>query len=54
VDVPGLSGAVRRAAKGFPVEYRLDGTVDIDAGQLGHPTFGPMTLIAGNLMAEGK
>jgi len=31
------------------VSYRLDGTVGIDAGALGEPTFGPRTWLSGEL-----
>lgn len=46
-DLPGLADVVRRAANRDPLEYRLDGTIGVDAGQLGQPTFGPMTLLKG-------
>src|SRR5918992_2199537 len=42
-DLPGLADVVRRAARRDPVAYRLDGTIGVDAGQLGQPVFGPMT-----------
>ncbi len=48
-DIPGLADAIRRAVTGQALDYRLDGTVGVDAGQWGTPTFGPMTLIAGEL-----
>lgn len=47
-DLPGLANVVRRAASRQPLAYRLEGTVGVDAGQLGQPTFGPMTLLRGN------
>ena len=50
-DIPGLAGAVRRAATGQPIDYQLDGTVGIDAGRFGQPTFGPMRLVSGELRA---
>jgi hypothetical protein len=31
------------------VSYRLDGTVGVDAGSLGEPTFGPRTWLSGEL-----
>src|SRR2546427_9319186 len=34
------STIVRRAAAGRSLTYRLDGTVGVDAGRLGRPTFG--------------
>ena len=48
-DLPGLADVVRRAARRDPVEYRLDGTIGVDAGRLGQPVFGPMTLVRGDL-----
>jgi hypothetical protein len=48
-DVPRLAGALRQAARGQTVNYRLEGIVGIDAGRLGQPTFGPMTLVSGTL-----
>jgi hypothetical protein len=48
-DIPRLAGALRQAARGQAVNYRLQGTVGIDAGRLGQPTFGPMTLVSGTL-----
>lgn len=48
-DVPGLADVLTRAVTGSPVRYRLDGTVGVDAGLLGQPTFGPMTLLQGDV-----
>ena len=48
-DLPGLADVVRRAARRETVEYRLDGTIGVDAGRLGQPVFGPMTLMRGDL-----
>lgn len=48
-DVPGLANVIRRAIGRQPIAYRLDGTIGVDAGRLGQPTFGPMTLLAGDL-----
>ncbi|MDR1990321.1 MAG: LEA type 2 family protein [Acidobacteriaceae bacterium] len=47
-DVPGLVDVVRGAIRGEAVPYELDGTIGVDAGQFGQPTFGPMTLVRGN------
>jgi late embryogenesis abundant protein len=46
-DLPGLANVVRRAIGRQPLAYRLDGTIGVDAGRLGTPTFGPMTLLRG-------
>ncbi|MNC84949.1 Late embryogenesis abundant protein [compost metagenome] len=48
-DLPGLAGALRRIAVGADVPFTLDGTVGIDAGRFGSPTFGPMRLTQGNM-----
>ena len=48
-DIPGLADAIRRAVSGQPLDYRLDGTIGVGAGQLGTPTFGPMTLLTGEI-----
>jgi hypothetical protein len=48
-DVPRLAAALRQAARGQAVTYRLEGIVGIDAGRFGRPTFGPMTLVSGAL-----
>jgi hypothetical protein len=46
-DLPGLSGVARRVLARQPLPYRLDGTIGVDAGRLGQPLFGPMTLLRG-------
>lgn len=48
-DLPGVAGVVRQATQGQPIAYRLEGTVGVDAGRLGQPTFGPMTFLTGDL-----
>lgn len=48
-DIPGLANAIRRAVTGDPLPYRLNGTVGVNAGQLGTPTFGPMNLLTGEI-----
>lgn len=48
-DVPGLAGVIRQVATAGAIDYQLDGTVGIDAGRLGTPTFGPMLLTRGEL-----
>ena len=48
-DLPGLANVVRRAANRQPLAYRLEGTIGVNAGQLGEPTFGPMTIMRGEL-----
>lgn len=48
-DVPGLAGALRQVASGSEIAYQLDGTVGVDAGRFGQPTFGPMLLTRGEI-----
>lgn len=48
-DIPGLANTLGRAVTGNAVRYQLDGTVGVDAGPLGQPSFGPMTLLAGDM-----
>jgi hypothetical protein len=51
-EVAGLADVVRGAAAGRPVEYDLEGIVGIDAGAWGEPTFGPTTLLRGELVGR--
>ena len=48
-DLPGLANVARNALTGQPIAYSLNGTVGVDAGLLGQPTFGPLDLLQGNL-----
>jgi hypothetical protein len=48
-DLPGLAGSLRQLAVGGGVPYELSGTVGVDAGRLGTPTFGPMLLVRGEM-----
>ena len=48
-DVPGLANVIQRAIGRQPLAYRFDGTIGVDAGRLGQPTFGPMTLLTGDI-----
>jgi hypothetical protein len=52
-DLPGLAAAVRQVANGGSAAYQLDGTIGVDAGRLGQPTFGPMRLATGELRLSG-
>ncbi len=52
-DLPGLADVIRRAANRQPLAYRLDGTIGVDAGRLGQPVFGPMTLLTGDVGRGG-
>lgn len=51
-DLPGLANLARTLVTQSNVNYRLDGTVTVDAGVLGQPKFGPSTLLAGNLVVR--
>ena len=48
-DVPGLGQAISRALARQPLEYELEGTVTVEAGPLGEPVFGPMTILRGEI-----
>ena len=48
-DMPNLASSVRKLATGGAIDYQLDGTVGVEAGRLGTPTFGPMRLTDGEL-----
>ena len=48
-DLPDLAGTLQRLAIGGVVPYALDGTVTVEAGRLGTPSFGPMRLTTGEL-----
>ena len=48
-DIPGLGNVLLRAATGGSIRYDLQGTIGVDAGVLGQPTFGPMSLLNGSL-----
>jgi len=48
-DLPELADLARRALAGSAIPYRLEGTVGVEAGSLGRPTFGPLTLLTGEM-----
>jgi hypothetical protein len=48
-EFPQLAAVLRRAIARQPIAYRFDGTVGVDAGRLGTPVFGPLTLLRGSL-----
>lgn len=48
-DVPALADVIARAIGRNEVAYSLDGTLSVDAGLLGQPTFGPTTWLAGRM-----
>jgi hypothetical protein len=51
-NVPRLASVIRQAASGGGLSYRFEGTVGVDAGRFGQPTFGPMTFVSGDLRAR--
>jgi hypothetical protein len=50
-NLPALANVVSSAVTRGSVAYNLNGTVGVDAGLLGSPTFGPMTLLQGSVQA---
>jgi len=48
-ELPQLANVLRRAIARQPIAYRFDGTVGVDAGRLGTPVFGPLTLLRGSV-----
>lgn len=46
---PGLADVLLRAATGQSMRYNLNGTIGVDAGVLGQPTFGPSNLLSGSV-----
>ena len=48
-DVPRLAQVISRAISGSRMGYRLDGRIGVDAGALGRPSFGPMTILEGDV-----
>ena len=48
-NLPRLATLARSALSGRPLGYRLVGTFTVDAGALGAPSFGPLTLLAGSI-----
>ena len=51
-NVPRLANVIRQAASGGGLRYRLEGTIGVDAGRFGQPTFGPLTFVSGDLRAR--
>jgi hypothetical protein len=48
-DLPGLAQMATRLLTRSTISYRLDGTLRLDAGMLGQPSFGPTTWLRGDL-----
>jgi hypothetical protein len=51
-ELPRLAEIVPRVVTQGTVAYQLDGTLGVDAGVLGQPTFGPMRLMDGTIQAR--
>lgn len=48
-DLPGLADVARKALTADTLGYRLDGTIGVEAGALGTYSFGPSTLMRGDV-----
>lgn len=48
-DLPDLADRITRAVSVGSIRYALRGTVSVDAGPLGQPTFGPSTWLNGDV-----
>ena len=48
-ELPELGSALKRALGNQAMDYRLEGTIGVDAGRFGTPVFGPMTLLRGTI-----
>lgn len=48
-DIPNLAEQLLAAVTGRSVDYSIQGTLGVDAGPLGTPTFGPQTWLAGEV-----
>ncbi len=51
-DLPGLGNVLSRAVGQGTVDYSLDGTMTLDAGLLGQPSFGPSNLLRGSIQTR--
>jgi hypothetical protein len=47
-ELPRLATAISRSA-GRTLPFRFEGTIGVDAGRFGTPTYGPMTIFSGEL-----
>lgn len=48
-DVPGLADQLVGALTGQSLAYTVEGTVGVDAGPFGQPSFGPATWLSGDV-----
>lgn len=51
-NVSGLADVLARSVTSGEIDYSLRGTAQVDAGVLGQPSFGPMTLLEGTVRAR--
>jgi hypothetical protein len=51
-NLPALGNVLPAAVTAGNVDYTLDGTMTIDAGLLGQPSFGPMNLLQGTIQTR--
>jgi hypothetical protein len=51
-NLPGLAEVLTRSVTNGEIAYSLRGTASVDAGVLGQPSFGPMTLVQGTVQAR--
>ena len=51
-NLPALAEILPRAVGQGRVDYRLHGRFSVDAGVLGQPTFGPLTLLQGEIQTR--
>ena len=51
-NLPALADVLSRAVGRGSVDYRLHGTFAVDAGVLGQPQFGPLTLLEGEIQTR--
>ena len=48
-DIPGLADEIAGAFAGQTLDYKLRGTLSVDAGAFGQPSFGPSTWLDGQV-----
>lgn len=51
-EVPQLASVLGQAVTRGAVDYQLRGTLAVDAGLLGRPSFGPMSLLQGTIQTR--
>jgi hypothetical protein len=51
-DAPRLAEILLRGIERSELDYRMDGRMAVDAGRLGQPVFGPMTMLSGSVQVR--